>query len=288
MARTALDKPRFDAFRLDPFADIAIITLKAHAAAGPQDRVDSAHVLCERYERPITREEIEDVNRRGILQPIRVVKDGADLAIVAIGRRRVRMARAAQELRDLENASLPKAAHKPPITVPAVLIQGDDLSLRGAMLAENIQRQGYSPIQTAQALAEYAQLGADPKLVAASCGQKASWVKAHLALLDCSKEVRAHVEEHRLSVTAAATLSELPVAQQVLAVERLLADGKKATVAKTQKAVKKARTGKDVVEVPTRKQIHEKYAVTQQQIVPMTPLERGWMQALAWVLGETP
>lgn len=247
-------------YHLDPWDALIIVTSTLHPAAGPHDIVDKTHPLCEEAERPVLESEIEYAEDYGILQPIRAVKDGDDRAIVVVGRRRTRMMREVNRRRVAYNeARHGYEAEKPPGVVPTVLLKAaaslesteGRLFVRGVMLAENMQRVDYSPMQKARALAEYIRLGATPEMAAVTFGEKTAWVQQNLAVLDCAEEIHRALESGGCSVTAAAELAKLPRAEQVTRLTELLAAGG-ATVARTKRAVKAAKLGQQTDDVSAK------------------------------------
>jgi ParB-like chromosome segregation protein Spo0J len=256
MARTAVKLGRTDLFRADPLTQCAIVTKSARADAGPIDVIDPAHPLCEKHERPVTESFIANIEKFGLLQPIRAIKDGDSQVIVAIGRRRVRACRIINARREKANKSLPESEHAPMIEMPVLLMRGDDVTLFGSKLSENMQRADYDPLAVADSLADYIRMGGSVELAATVAGKPKQWVDAHLALGDCSPDVRKLVAAGTASVTAAASVASLPRAQQAPALEAARAATPttgKADARTVTRQVRANRTGKAQVLKPSQK-----------------------------------
>ena len=256
---------RLDGFHHDPLLNLCIITATRHPDAGPKDRVDPKHTLCEQCERPISQDDIRDVNRRGIVQAIRVLKDGDELGIVVAGRRRTRMVRAANVLRAGWNDGdtnwlFPVARDAmetalPLLTVPAIPLKAreeDGVILRGTMLAENLRRANYTPSQIAEQIRDYILAGATEDMAAELCADNvpegrnpAEWIADNLNLNVTAPEVRAAVDSGELALGTAAELAGLPRAEQKDVLDAApVVDGKRHLTRSAVKGIKRAKAGK--------------------------------------------
>lgn len=247
----AFKMSRFDGYNADPMKQLCIITPEKRDDAGPKDRIDPDHALCEQFERPFTEEELIFAFHNGIIQPIKVIKDGAELGIVVIGRRRTRIARAVN-LR-LKEFNKTYGMDREPLVVPVIAVRGlTDIDLRMLMVAENMQRADYSPAQTAQQIAALQKMGAPMDQICRALGKPTSWVKTHLALLDCSVPVQKAVADGKVSLNTAKQLSALPKAEQNAKLEEAAKpDAPKLTVRAAAKAVKEQASGAPIADVPT-------------------------------------
>ena len=144
---------------------------------------------------PRLQELAQSIRANGIIQPIVVRKVGDRFQIIA-GERRWRAAKLAGLLRV-------------PVVVRDVA-PGQEQSLLGMALIENIQREDLNPIE--QALA-YRRLGDDFQLkqeqIAVAVGKDRATIANHVRLLKLPDEVRSEVASGRLSMGHARTLLSL-------------------------------------------------------------------------------
>ena len=139
----------------------------------------------------------ESLRHRGLIQPIvvRPVPGGHELVA---GERRVRAAR----LAGLDS-------------LPALVREMDDAEAAETALVENLQRADLNPIEEARALRRLCELpGRTQQEVADRVGRARPTVANLLRLLELCREVRALVEDGRLSMGHARLLVPLPPARQ--------------------------------------------------------------------------
>ena len=234
MAKTAFDASRSNVFLLAP-EDIVLIT-------------DEQHPLYdERVKLPINEGMVVSIMEHGVTTPITVVKDG-EKAVVISGLQRVKNACEA-------NKRLKKDG-KEPVLIKSDVRRGEDVDLLGVAMLGNVH-QDDPPMVTASKLQRYINMGRTEAQAAVVIGQKMSYVKALLTLLDLAKPVQAAVTAGGLSVSAAASLSGLDREKQIEAMHTAGAGkkpGKKTSVKAAKKAVKKSKGEKDT-DAPGKKEI---------------------------------
>jgi len=154
------------------------------------------------------RELADSIREQGIVQPLIVREQGAQLELIA-GERRWR---AAQLLGLTE--------------VPVIVKEADDRAVLELALIENLQRENLNPVEEAQG---YAQLVGQFQLtqeeVATKVGKSRAVVANSLRLLKLPSEVQAYLRDGRLSVGHAKVILGLNSEKhQRLAAERVLKD----------------------------------------------------------------
>ena len=167
-------------------------------------------------------EELADsVREHGILQPLTVRRLSTGYYQIIAGERRWRAARL---------AGLTE--------VPAIVIEADDRKATELALIENLQREDLDPLEEAEGyrkLMDNYQMTQED--VANRVGKSRSAVANALRLLGLCPEVRALVEEGKLSGGHARTLLPLSAALQKKAAQMVVSDG--LSVRQTEALVKK-------------------------------------------------
>lgn len=277
MGKDAFSLPRKNSYWADPDTELCIITPRPHPDAVKVDRVDPDHEACEKNERALVEEELLDWDKRGIFTPLIVLKDGSELGIVVEGRRRTRGARIINARRRERNKNRPAGAKAEEMLKLLIMptASADPLEIRGIMIAANVQRVGYTPMQEAAQIQDYMKMGATEKMAAAVFAKSVPWVNERRALLDCAKPVQKAVDAGQMSVSAAAAISSLTREKQEAALAKHTAGGTRLTTRKAKKHVREERTGRDVVEAPSRKQLRRTLALLHEGKGELTTEQRA-------------
>lgn len=162
----------------------------------------------------------ESLKRRGLIQPI-VVRPAPGGHELVAGERRARAAR----LAGLDS-------------LPALVREMSDEEAAETALVENLQRADLNPIEEARALRRLCELpGRTQQEVADQVGRARPTVANLLRLLELCREVRAMVEDGRLSMGHARLLVPLPAARQRAAAAEVVA--KELTVRQTERLLQR-------------------------------------------------
>jgi ParB family transcriptional regulator, chromosome partitioning protein len=217
---------------------------------------------------------IASVKFRGVVEPIIVWKDPetGDTCVVD-GRQRVKAAREANKLLKKEG--------KPIKLVKAIVERGDPKALMGVMVIANEGRTAVSALERAHLAQRLLEQGYTEDIVAVLLHVSSSGLKNHLALLDCTSDVKNAVEKQLLPATQAYKLSKLEPKKQRATLAKMLkaADGVKGKHARAKKM----------------RQVNGNSHRTWTEIVAMRETidsrddeeARNWLSALDWVLGKT-
>lgn len=145
--------------------DVAPIAPPSELLMVPLELIDCAAQVRTEFDDSTLAELAADIATRGVLQPVLLRPvDGGRFLVIA-GERRLRACRLAQ---------LP--------TLPAIVGQVDDDQAKAMQLAENIQREDLSLVDTAAAVkALYDQLGS-VQAVADRCHKSKAWISKRLAI----------------------------------------------------------------------------------------------------------
>jgi ParB/RepB/Spo0J family partition protein len=175
------------------------------------DRID-----CERQVRTeVTDESVIPLGRaiqeiRGLLQPIRVRRQG-DRLIVVDGERRLRAAR------------LINLSEIPAIVDDRPLSEGDVLQQQ---IIANVQRAELSPVERARAIQRLLDITKWPAAVAAGkLGLKKSTVSKLLALLSLPQDIRQDIDQKRIPASAGYQLARIAEPEKQASLARRLAEG---------------------------------------------------------------
>lgn len=135
---------------------------------------------------------IEDVKRRGILEPI-LVRDVDGHWELIFGERRVRAAIAAK----LE-------------LVPAFKADMTDAEVIETQIAENVRRRGLHPLEEAEAFATLRdRFGHDAETIAAKCGKSRSYVFQRVKLLELAPKVRDAFLKNEINASVALEIARI-------------------------------------------------------------------------------
>lgn len=200
MGKQAFEAPRSNVFMLLP-EELTIVDDKEHWLYDPRVQVppDAAFIA--------------DVEQRGIVQPIVVVKEDTK-TLVVVGRRRVRAAQIINE------------RHKggEPIRVPCWIRRGDEANLYEIAVAENVHRRNDSISETVEKATRLMNLTEDYKRTAAALGRTVAQVKQLLNVNELHKSVRVALYKNQIGLVAALQFHGMPLPEQEEALKRLLAD----------------------------------------------------------------
>lgn len=274
MAKQALDGKRLNAFAMDP-DDLFIVGLDARedgTVDGPE------HPLWDqRVHMPLDLALKDNVKVNGVLEWVIVRKDGDTVEVVA-GKQRVRCAREA-------NKEL-VAEGKVPIRVPVTVRRGNDGQAFGVLISENQLRRDDSPMAKAENLGRYLAMGYSEDEAAVTFGVNKQTIRTWNKLLDLDAKVHKAVDSGKIAATAAAKLADLPRAEQIQELDKLLANGK-ATVAAASHAARSRQTGTEAPKAP-KKRLVRKVLEANSAYEGEAPLSPDFVRGVRWVLGDLP
>jgi hypothetical protein len=194
MSKSAIDAPRQNAWLVDP-RELTIVGL---------DTPDGAeHPLYDdRVALPLDPIFVAGIRKFGILQAVKVRKDGDRLLVVA-GRQRVRAARAFTDVR-----------------VPVMLERGDDAHVQDAGIAENEHRVNDTHEVKVAKLQRYLRSGRTEHEAAIAFKVTPETVRNWLTFAEAAPEVKAAVAAGEMSATEATRIARKPRAEQKAALPR--------------------------------------------------------------------
>jgi len=198
MAKTAFEAPRSNVFMLLP-EELTIVEDKTHWLYDP------------RVQSPPDEAFINDIEQRGIVQPIVVVKEDGK-TLVVVGRRRTRAATIINERRKGQE----------PLRVPCWIRKGDEAALYEVACAENVHRRNDSLAETVEKATRLMNLTGDPKRAAAALGRTPSQVQQLLKVNELHKSVRTALYGNKIGFVAALQFHGMPLPEQAEALEKLL------------------------------------------------------------------
>ncbi|MFY8017619.1 MAG: PRTRC system ParB family protein, partial [Inhella sp.] len=151
----------------------------------------------------------ESVRATGVFTPIVVRRIDGDAFELIAGERRLRAAR---------------VVHGDDYLIPVNVIEADDREAAMVALIENVQREGMSPSEEAEAAAHILALcGGDRQDAAKRLGMSTQTLDARLQLMNASAMVREALTERRILLGHAELLAALPKLRQDEVLPRLLA-----------------------------------------------------------------
>ena len=219
---------------------------------------------------------VRSVKHVGIFQPVLVRKNPETGAMEVIaGRKRVLAAREA-------NHELLEEGSKVRIQVPADVRQGSDVYMTMLMVIENEHREADTPLNKAEKMRRFLDMGACEDDVATSYKCSVSTLKNYLSLLEVTAVVKKAVEEGTLPVSEAYKLSKLEPEAQREAVAKVHARTNGST-AKRKKGVREA-LGKTLRGKREILKMREKYQPGEADT--SSELHDAVVHTLDWVLGE--
>jgi ParB-like chromosome segregation protein Spo0J len=219
--------------------------------------------------------------------PIVVNRDGEDkkgrpIARVVDGRQRVRAA--------VEANKRLKKAGKPPLLVPAVFQQVDEHALYVQSIVTNEYRTADNPVVRAEKMQRMVAQGASVADIGRAFRRSAKSVREHLALTDCSHDVKEAVRAGKIKPPVARKLALLPKAEQAAALAEMQTLGAfsgKPAHALAEKALGPAR---QKPKSPAKKLRGYKEIAHIAHALGALPVRSvrlaGALEALGWVLGE--
>jgi len=253
MGKQVIDAPRCSFFLKNP-EELSLI----------EDPMDPLYDK-KRLELPLSEPMIRNIMVNGVIQPIKVRKNG-DKVEVVIGRQRVKNAREA-------NIRLAKEG-APTIKIKCEVYRGEtDAKVYSVMVSENEHRTDDDLIEKASKVQKMLNLGASSEEICVAFGIGQQTIKNWLKLLDLSAPVKTAVKSGQVSASAALELAELPRDEQAKKLEELKDSGK-VTGERIRRAVQK-NDGKVHRRVKSRKAIEAK----------MKESKGEYLAALKWVLG---
>ena len=198
--KTAFEAPRSNMYMLLP-EELTVIDDPKHWLYDP------------RVETPPDVAFIADIEERGIIQPINVVKED-DRTLVVTGRRRVRAALDINKRRKGQE----------PIRVPCWQRKGNEADLYAVAVAENTHRRNDSIAETVAKATRLSNHTGDPKRVAAAMGKTVQQISQLLKVNELHKSVRTALFNNKLGLVAALEFHGMPLPEQEVALKKLLAD----------------------------------------------------------------
>lgn len=202
-------QPRSEMYFLAP-DDLTIIGLDTDD--GPEHPMYD-----ERINNPLDTQTMDDIRAHGILQNVRVCRDG-DGYVVVDGRQRVRLAREINKVDKRDDETM--------IRVPVVITRADEIGLMRQAFAVNEHRTADDPVTRALKMQRMLDRGASMKAVATTFRfRNVTEAKAALTVLDLSAAGSEALKAGRISFAAALELAKAPRKDQEAALNVLLGDG---------------------------------------------------------------
>jgi ParB family chromosome partitioning protein len=218
----------------------------------------------------------------GFQSVIQVRVDGTKYEVVA-GRRRVKAARLANEMR--QKSAKDSGDAFIPVKVECKIVRGTDLNQVGLMISENANRKDVPPMQMAEDIQGFLNLGATEEMAAAAAGKTEPQLRQFLKLLDLDAKVQAAVRNGEISVKAAIQLAALGRDEQVVELAKIEAGETGATVADVEAAVKSKRTGEEISKAPGKRLVNKLLASDDGKRVLGAA---DGVLLVRWMLGELP
>jgi ParB family transcriptional regulator, chromosome partitioning protein len=231
------------------------------------------HLYQERAHEPVDEALAANMAEYGFTSTIQICKDGPNLEVV-VGRRRVKAARRANEIRAEKGL--------PPIKVKCEVVRGTALQMALRMVSENALRKDVHPLDMAADCQGLLDIGASPEQAAMSCGKTLPQFRALLKLLDLDVAVQAAIRAGDLSVSAGIQLADLTREQQKAELAKNVGS-KRQTAAQVSAAVKARKSGSDeAVVVPGKRLITKLLESDKAEEV----LGKDGIRALRFAIGE--
>lgn len=238
---------------------------------------DDENVLndTDRTMKPLREEFIRNVMLMGILQPVRVRRDGPRYVAVA-GRGRIRAAREANK-RFVEAGS-------PKMKVPALLERGDDGHCVGVMIAENELRSNDGPMTKARKLKRLLDLGKSMEEAALVFGVQVQTLEIWKPLLDLDEKVQEAIDAGQISANAASPLAALKRADQRAKIEEIIESGGRVT-ARATRAAAASSNGQEVKAAPPKRQVMRMLALPKAKFEE-AEIDAEFVRGVKWAIGE--
>jgi ParB family transcriptional regulator, chromosome partitioning protein len=271
MGKTAIKAPRGKtSFRLDP--NDPRLRLIGHDT----NHKDGEHICYqERAHLPVDEEFAQYMAVHGCTSVLIVFRDGDFLDIV-VGRRRLKAARRANEIRAERGLD--------PIRIEVQVFDGTPLEVLALMITENSRRLEPHAIQMALDLNRFLRLGATLTEAAFTIGKSEQTVTNYISLLRLSTPVQEAVARGDLAVSAAIELLSLTRDEQTVELVSLLAKGERPTAANVNAAVRTKKSGEAVSPAPKTRTLRKLIAAEGAEEV----LGENGIALIRFVLGELP
>jgi ParB family chromosome partitioning protein len=266
--KTAIDEQRSTTFMVDPTKPL-IIGLDTKHKRGE-------HPLWqERALEPVDEALALNIANNGFRSVVLVRLDGTNYEVVA-GRRRVKAARRANEIR--------AARGEQPLKIELKVVRGNDLAMVGIMISENANRKDVAPIQMAEDLQKFLDMGADEETTANAAGKTVVQLRAFLRLLDLDETVKEAVRNGQLSQSAAIRLAELGREEQVQEMAKIASGESGSTAADVAAKVRAKKEGsEDVLKAPGKRLINKLLESAEGKAVLSSA---DGVQVVRWMVGE--
>jgi ParB family chromosome partitioning protein len=280
VGKSAIDAPRREYFLLDP-NDVVLVTNPKH---GLYDK---------RVKQAVDMDMVKNVAMQGIHTPIDVVKEvvgeippvdgmekGKEVLVVVKGRQRTRWARAANEILSKSGCEL--------LRLPVILKKLPQDSLLGITLSENSVRVEETPLQKAEKVSRYIEMGHTEKEASIICGVSETCIRQWLTCLNLSAGVRKAIEDGTIAASAASKLASLSTEEQDASLSELTADGGKPTGKRAQQKAAGKKGQRDHV-APGKKRIKSILSCINNDFINDKFKDDNILQlmlVLSWAIGE--
>ncbi|EMM0378117.1 hypothetical protein RI820_000465 [Pluralibacter gergoviae] len=230
---------------------------------------DKSHPLYdERIHLPLDEAMVLNIMDQGVIEPIVVWKDPeTGNSCVVDGRQRVR--------HTLEANKRLKKSGNDPLLVPAVTRRGSVIRMAQVMISANEIRRADTPLGRAKKMSDALERGHDEVDLSMMFGVGIPTVRATLALLDATQDVKDAVESGTVTVTQARQLVDMPPEQQRETVKQL-AEAAEGVTGHEKSRRQRAVLGDVKPRLKTRKEITK----------ALQSATGDYAEALRWVLGE--
>jgi ParB family chromosome partitioning protein len=270
MAKQALEGKRGNLFLIAP-EDLVIIGIDtAHKS-------EKEHPLYDpRIKLPVNENLVRNIMVYGVIDPIKVRKEGDD-PVVVDGRQRLRAAREANKRLVAEG--------KEPILVPVIPKRGSDATMFGVLISANENRQNDDILAKIDKAGRMLDMGKTEDDIAIAFGVQVQTIKIWLKLLDVCDAVRKAVDAGQISPSAAAKLAGLNRDEQISTLKTLIESGQ-ATTAQATAHVRAVKTGKETTAAPSKRLI--KKMIEYVKANDDERLSEDFLKGVRWAIGDLP
>lgn len=193
---------------------------------------------------PVDEALAENMAENGFTTVIDVRKDGPNLEVV-VGRRRVKAARRANEIRAARSLG--------PIKVVCQVVKGSDIAIVKRMISENALHQDVPVLVMAEDLQGLIDMGASEAEAALAAGKSVAQLRQILKLLDLDASVQAAIRDGIIPPSVGIKMSELTRDDQKVELARHMAGEQSLTAAHVVSTVRAKRNGTEAVQAPGRR-----------------------------------
>lgn len=204
MGRQAFDAPRSNLFHALP-EQLTIIEDSEHWLYDP--RVDT----------PPSKEFIEDIDKRGIIEPLIVTKED-DKVLVVVGRKRTKAVEIINKKRKRKDEEL--------LRLPCMIRKGTKADLYELSVAENTHRKDDTIYETVVKATRLMALTSDPKRTGLALAKTPAQVQQLLKINDLHEDVQQALFQNKIGFVAALQFHDVPFEDQQEAIKKLLANVK--------------------------------------------------------------